>query len=46
MVNVAQQLAALRSHGVDAVLLGPFFDIPTARVLVLDEEAQEFRRPE
>ncbi|TWF82478.1 carbonic anhydrase [Pseudonocardia hierapolitana] len=45
MVNVAQQLAALRAHGVDAALLGLFFDIPTARVLVLDEEAQEFRRP-
>jgi carbonic anhydrase len=44
MVNVAQQLAALRAHGVDAALLGLFFDIPTARVLVLDEQAQEFRR--
>jgi carbonic anhydrase len=44
MVNVAQQLAALRSHGVEAALAGLFFDIPTARVLVLDEEAQEFRR--
>jgi carbonic anhydrase len=46
MVNVAQQLADLRSQGVDAALTGLFFDIPTARVLVLDEEAQEFRRPE
>jgi carbonic anhydrase len=46
MVNVAQQLAALRSHGVEAALVGLFFDIPTARVLVLDEEAQGFRRPE
>jgi carbonic anhydrase len=46
MVNVAQQLAALRSHGVDAALAGLFFDIPTARVLVLDEDAQEFRRPD
>jgi carbonic anhydrase len=46
MVNVAEQLAALRCHGVDAALLGLFFDIPTARVLVLDEDAQEFRRPE
>jgi carbonic anhydrase len=46
MVNVAQQLAALRAHGVDAALVGLFFDIPTARVLVLDEDAQEFRRPE
>ena len=40
-----QQLAALRAQGVDAALLGLFFDIPTARVLVLDEDAQEFRRP-
>jgi carbonic anhydrase len=31
---------------VDAALVGLFFDIPTARVLVLDEDAQEFRRPE
>ncbi|TQM44659.1 SulP family inorganic anion transporter [Pseudonocardia cypriaca] len=46
MVNVAQQLAALREHGVDAALVGLFFDIPTARVLVLDEDAQEFRRPD
>jgi carbonic anhydrase len=46
MVNVAVQLAALRSQDVDAALLGLFFDIPTARVLVLEEEAQEFRRPE
>jgi carbonic anhydrase len=46
MVNVAVQLAALRAHGVDAALLGLYFDIPTARVLVLDEDAQEFRRPD
>jgi carbonic anhydrase len=46
MVNVAAQLAALRASGVDAALLGLFFDIPTARVLVLDEEAQEFRPPD
>jgi carbonic anhydrase len=46
MVNVAEQLTALRAQGVDAALLGLFFDIPTARVLVLDEEAREFRRPE
>ncbi|WP_308283484.1 SulP family inorganic anion transporter [Pseudonocardia nigra] len=46
MVNVAVQLDALRAHGVDAALLGLYFDIPSARVLVLDEEAQEFRRPE
>jgi carbonic anhydrase len=46
MVNVAEQLATLREQGVDAALAGLFFDIPTARVLVLDEEAQEFRRPE
>jgi carbonic anhydrase len=46
MVNVAAQLAALRASGVDAALLGLFFDIPTARVLVLDEDAQEFRPPD
>ncbi|MHA6622033.1 SulP family inorganic anion transporter [Pseudonocardia sp. DLS-67] len=46
MVNVAEQLAALRERGVDAALVGLFFDIPTARVLVLDEDAQEFRRPD
>jgi carbonic anhydrase len=46
MVNVAVQLAALRAQDVDGALLGLFFDIPTARVLVLDEEAQEFRRPD
>ncbi|OZM76307.1 carbonic anhydrase [Pseudonocardia sp. MH-G8] len=43
MVNVAVQLATLRAQDVDAALLGLYFDIPTARVLVLDEEAQEFR---
>jgi carbonic anhydrase len=46
MVNVAEQLAVLRAQGVDAALLGLFFDIPTARVLVLDEDAREFRRPD
>ncbi|GAA5119616.1 SulP family inorganic anion transporter [Pseudonocardia adelaidensis] len=46
MVNVAEQLAALQEQGVDAALVGLFFDIPTARVLVLDEDAQEFRRPD
>jgi carbonic anhydrase len=43
MVNVAEQLVALRHQGVGAALTGLFFDIPAARVLVLDEEAQEFR---
>ena len=46
MVNVAEQLATLRERGVDAALIGLFFDIPTARVLVLDEDAQEFRGPD
>jgi carbonic anhydrase len=43
MVNVAVQLDVLRAQGVDAELMGLFFDIPTARVLVLDHDAQEFR---
>ncbi len=43
MVNVALQLETLRDSGVDAELLGLYFDIPTARVLVLDVGAQEFR---
>ncbi|TQM14046.1 SulP family inorganic anion transporter [Pseudonocardia kunmingensis] len=46
MVNVAVQLAVLRARDVDAALMGLYFDIPTARVLVLDEEAQEFRAAE
>jgi carbonic anhydrase len=41
MVNVALQLDVLRDHGVRTELLGLFFDIPTARVLVL--EGDEFR---
>lgn len=45
MVNVAVQLAVLRAQGVPAALVGLFFDLATARVLVLDEEAQEFRWP-
>ncbi|MGH3616357.1 MAG: SulP family inorganic anion transporter [Pseudonocardia sp.] len=39
MVNVALQLDALRTAGVDSELMGLYFDIPTARVLVLDEQA-------
>ncbi|MBW0117458.1 SulP family inorganic anion transporter [Pseudonocardia abyssalis] len=41
MVNVAVQLDALEHTG--AGLVGLFSDIPTARVLALDREAQEFR---
>ena len=43
MVNVALQLDVLRAQGVRTDLLGLFFDIPTARVLVLDGD--EFRSP-
>jgi carbonic anhydrase len=43
MVNVAVQLDRLRELGVDAELMGMFFDIPTAGVLVYDADAQEFR---
>jgi carbonic anhydrase len=46
MVNVAVQLGELRARHGDRAVLGLFFDIPTARVLVLDEDAQEFRPPE
>lgn len=42
MVNVAVQLDELRSSGVTAELMGMFFDIPTAQVLVLDEDSLEF----
>jgi len=41
MVNVALQLDVLRAQGVETELLGLFFDIPTAHVLVLDGD--EFR---
>jgi carbonic anhydrase len=43
MVNVAVQLDVLRARHGDRALLGLFFDIPTARVLVLDEDAGAFR---
>jgi len=50
MVNVALQLDALRGRnpgqgGInpDVEAMGLFFDIPTARVLVLDHDRQEFR---
>ncbi|MGH3566860.1 MAG: SulP family inorganic anion transporter [Pseudonocardia sp.] len=39
MVNVVLQLDALRTAGVNSELMGLYFDIPTARVLVLDEQA-------
>ncbi|MGI9004296.1 MAG: SulP family inorganic anion transporter [Pseudonocardia sp.] len=42
MVNVALQLDTLRDQGVDAELMGLFFHIPTARVLVLDQAEQRF----
>ena len=51
MVNVALQLDALRGRnpgqgGInqDTETIGLFFDIPTARVLVLDHDRQEFRQ--
>ncbi|NMI00205.1 SulP family inorganic anion transporter [Pseudonocardia acidicola] len=43
MVNVALQLDRLREQGVEAELMGLYFDIPTAQVLVFDADAQEFR---
>ncbi|MEK6441113.1 SulP family inorganic anion transporter [Pseudonocardia sp. T1-2H] len=43
MVNVAVQLDRLRELDVDAELMGLFFDIQTAGVLVYDADAQEFR---
>ncbi|WP_214369421.1 SulP family inorganic anion transporter [Pseudonocardia sp. H11422] len=43
MVNVALQLDVLRAQGVDAELMGLYFDIPTAQVLVFDAAANEFR---
>ncbi|MFD1529429.1 carbonic anhydrase [Pseudonocardia aurantiaca] len=46
MVNVAVQLGVLRAQHGDRALHGLFFHIPTARVLVLDEDTHEFRPPE
>jgi carbonic anhydrase len=43
MVNVAVQLDTLRELGVDAELMGLFFDIRTAGVLVYDADARAFR---
>jgi carbonic anhydrase len=43
MVNVAVQIDALRAEHGDRALLGLFFDIPSARVLVLDEDVARFR---
>ncbi|MFP5070281.1 SulP family inorganic anion transporter [Pseudonocardia nantongensis] len=42
MVNVALQLEMLRAQESGAEVLGLFYDIGTARVLVLDEDAQRF----
>ncbi|MEU7817420.1 SulP family inorganic anion transporter [Pseudonocardia sp. NPDC049154] len=43
MVNVAMQLDKLRELGVDAELMGLFFDIRTAGVLVYDADGRAFR---
>ncbi|MBN9734579.1 carbonic anhydrase [Pseudonocardia sp. P1] len=42
MVNVALQMEMLRAQDSGAEVMGMFYDIRTARVLVLDEEAQRF----
>ncbi|MFP5020530.1 SulP family inorganic anion transporter [Pseudonocardia phyllosphaerae] len=42
MVNVAMQLELLRAQDSGAEVLGLFYDIGSARVLVLDEQAQRF----
>ncbi|WP_308257629.1 SulP family inorganic anion transporter [Pseudonocardia lacus] len=42
MVNVAVQLDVLRRHGANVELVGLFYDIPTARVLVLDADGVTF----
>ncbi|MCW0216560.1 MAG: bifunctional SulP family inorganic anion transporter/carbonic anhydrase [Pseudonocardia sp.] len=43
MVNVAVQLDRLAELEPDVELMGLFFDIPTAGVLLYDADAQEFR---
>ncbi|WP_344735605.1 carbonic anhydrase [Pseudonocardia petroleophila] len=43
MVNVALQLDQLRRHGARAELMGLFFDIPSAQVLVLDRDTGRFQ---
>lgn len=45
MVNVALQMEMLRAQESGAEVLGLFYDIRTARVLVLDEQAQRFVEP-
>ena len=45
MVNVAMQLEMLRAKDTGAELMGLFYDIATARVLVLDGETQRFVAP-
>ncbi|MEJ8277786.1 SulP family inorganic anion transporter [Pseudonocardia spirodelae] len=45
MVNVAMQLDMLRAQESGAEVLGLFYDIRTARVLVLDEQEQRFVEP-
>ncbi|ANY05074.1 SulP family inorganic anion transporter [Pseudonocardia sp. HH130630-07] len=42
MVNVALQMEMLRAQESGAEVMGMFYDIRTARVLVLDEQAQRF----
>lgn len=45
MVNVALQMEMLRAQGSGAEVLGLFYDIGTARVLVLDEDSRRFVEP-
>ncbi|NWJ75166.1 hypothetical protein HX744_32440 [Pseudonocardia sp. ICBG1122] len=45
MVNVAMQLEMLRAQDSGAEVLGLFYDIRSARVLVLDEAAGRFVEP-
>ncbi|MBW0106151.1 SulP family inorganic anion transporter [Pseudonocardia sp. KRD291] len=45
MVNVAMQLEMLRARDTGAELMGLFYDIATARVLVLDGRTQHFVPP-
>lgn len=45
MVNVAMQLEMLRAQDSGAEVLGLFYDIRSARVLVLDEAAGRFAEP-
>ncbi|TCK25005.1 SulP family inorganic anion transporter [Pseudonocardia endophytica] len=45
MVNVAMQLEMLRAKDTGAELMGLFYDIASARVLVLDGDTQRFVAP-